>query len=78
MANHLAGQSSLYLRQHAEQPVDWHVFGPEAFAEAAARDVPVFLSVGYAACHWCQDISVPLDHRELCLPRPLSRGFSCV
>lgn len=53
MANHLAGQSSLYLRQHAEQPVDWHVFGPEAFAEAAARDVPVFLSVGYAACHWC-------------------------
>jgi len=53
MANHLAGQSSLYLRQHADQPVDWHVFGSEAFAEAAERDVPVFLSVGYAACHWC-------------------------
>jgi len=53
MANHLAGQSSLYLRQHAHQPVDWHVFGSEAFAEAAERDVPVFLSVGYAACHWC-------------------------
>ncbi|MDP5227391.1 MULTISPECIES: thioredoxin domain-containing protein [Arthrobacter] len=53
MANHLAGQSSLYLRQHAHQPVDWHVFGPEAFAEARRRDVPVFLSIGYAACHWC-------------------------
>ncbi|MFJ3957666.1 thioredoxin domain-containing protein [Arthrobacter sp. NPDC090010] len=53
MVNHLEGQSSLYLRQHAHQEVDWHVFGPEAFAEARERDVPVFLSIGYAACHWC-------------------------
>lgn len=63
MANHLAGQSSLYLRQHADQPVDWHVFGSEAFAEAAERDVPVFLSVGYAACHWCHVIDGSRDDR---------------
>ncbi|WP_082697088.1 MULTISPECIES: thioredoxin domain-containing protein [Kocuria] len=53
MANRLTGQSSAYLRQHADNPVDWQPFDAAAFAEAARRDVPVFLSVGYAACHWC-------------------------
>ncbi|MCM3688278.1 thioredoxin domain-containing protein [Kocuria rosea] len=53
MPNRLTGQSSAYLRQHAENPVDWQPFDDAAFAEAARRDVPVFLSVGYAACHWC-------------------------
>ncbi|MCZ2404426.1 thioredoxin domain-containing protein [Paenarthrobacter sp. Z7-10] len=52
-ANKLAGQPSAYLRQHAGNPVDWQPFGEPAFAEARLRDVPVFLSVGYAACHWC-------------------------
>jgi uncharacterized protein YyaL (SSP411 family) len=51
--NRLAGASSLYLRQHAENPVDWWQFGDEAFAEARRRDVPILLSIGYAACHWC-------------------------
>ncbi|MFI5085942.1 MAG: thioredoxin domain-containing protein [Actinomycetales bacterium] len=51
--NGLSGAASAYLRQHAGNPVDWRPFGDEAFAEAARRDVPVFLSVGYAACHWC-------------------------
>src|SRR6185312_15773726 len=41
------------LLQHADNPVDWREWGAEAFAEAAARDVPVLVSVGYAACHWC-------------------------
>ncbi|MHA6762633.1 thioredoxin domain-containing protein [Streptacidiphilus sp. PAMC 29251] len=51
--NRLAGVTSPYLLQHAENPVDWWPWGPEAFAEARRRDVPVLLSVGYAACHWC-------------------------
>jgi uncharacterized protein YyaL (SSP411 family) len=52
-ANALGGEPSAYLRQHAGNPVHWRPFGDEAFAVAAARDVPVFLSIGYAACHWC-------------------------
>ena len=51
--NLLAGQSSPYLRQHADNPVDWYPWGPEAIAAAAERDVPILLSVGYSACHWC-------------------------
>jgi uncharacterized protein YyaL (SSP411 family) len=51
--NALGGEPSAYLRQHAHNPVHWQPFGDHAFAAAAARDVPVFLSVGYAACHWC-------------------------
>lgn len=53
MANRLAGETSPYLLQHADNPVDWWPWCPEAFEEARRRDVPVLLSVGYAACHWC-------------------------
>jgi uncharacterized protein len=53
MANRLAAESSPYLLQHAENPVDWWPWSDEAFAEAKRRDVPVLISVGYAACHWC-------------------------
>ncbi|TCO58507.1 thioredoxin domain-containing protein [Actinocrispum wychmicini] len=53
MANRLAESTSPYLLQHADNPVDWWPWSPAAFAEAASRDVPVLLSVGYAACHWC-------------------------
>ncbi len=53
MTNCLATESSPYLRQHKDNPVDWWPWGPEAFAEAKRRDVPVFVSIGYAACHWC-------------------------
>ena len=51
--NRLAGAASLYLRQHADNPVDWWPWGDDAFDEARRRDVPVLLSIGYAACHWC-------------------------
>ena len=51
--NRLAEESSPYLRQHAGNPVDWYAWGPEAFAAARDRDVPILLSVGYSACHWC-------------------------
>lgn len=53
MANRLADASSPYLRQHAQNPVDWWPWCDEAFAEAKKRDCPVLISIGYAACHWC-------------------------
>jgi uncharacterized protein YyaL (SSP411 family) len=53
MTNRLAEATSTYLRAHADNPVDWFPWGPEAFNEARRRDVPVFLSVGYSTCHWC-------------------------
>ncbi|WP_432072061.1 thioredoxin domain-containing protein [Streptomyces wuyuanensis] len=51
--NRLAGVTSPYLLQHADNPVDWWPWAPEAFEEARRRDVPVLLSIGYSACHWC-------------------------
>jgi uncharacterized protein YyaL (SSP411 family) len=53
MANRLATETSPYLRQHADNPVDWHPWGDDAFALARAEDKPILLSVGYSACHWC-------------------------
>ncbi len=53
MGNHLTGQSSPYLLQHAENPVDWYPWGEEAFEKAVREDKPVFLSIGYSTCHWC-------------------------
>jgi uncharacterized protein len=53
MPNRLSGASSPYLLQHADNPVDWYPWGPEAFAEARRRDCPIFLSIGYSTCHWC-------------------------
>ena len=51
--NRLAGETSPYLLQHATNPVDWHPWGPEALAKAKSENKPVFLSIGYSACHWC-------------------------
>jgi uncharacterized protein len=53
MANRLAAESSPYLLQHKDNPVDWYPWGDEAFARAKAEDKPLFVSIGYAACHWC-------------------------
>lgn len=53
MAHRLASEPSAYLRQHAHQPVDWYPWGPDALAAAAARDVPLLISIGYSSCHWC-------------------------
>jgi len=51
--NHLIGENSPYLLQHAHNPVDWYPWGEEALAKAKREDKPIFLSIGYAACHWC-------------------------
>src|SRR4051812_23917383 len=53
LVNRLAHETSPYLLQHADNPVDWYAWGDEAFAEARAEDRPILLSIGYAACHWC-------------------------
>jgi len=51
--NHLRDEKSPYLKQHAQNPVDWYPWGEEAFKEAEKRGVPIFLSIGYSTCHWC-------------------------
>jgi len=51
--NHLADETSPYLQQHADNPVDWYPWGPEALAKARAENKPILLSIGYSACHWC-------------------------
>ena len=53
MPNRLANQTSPYLQQHAENPVDWRPWGPEALELARKEDKPILLSIGYSACHWC-------------------------
>jgi len=53
MPNHLIHENSPYLLQHAENPVDWYPWNAEALQKARDEDKPIFLSIGYAACHWC-------------------------
>src|SRR6202451_1456600 len=53
MPNHLVTESSPYLRQHADNPVDWWAWSPAALAQARALNKPILLSIGYSACHWC-------------------------
>src|SRR5215212_3802404 len=51
--NRLIDETSPYLLQHAHNPVDWFPWGPEALEKARSEDKPIFLSIGYSACHWC-------------------------
>jgi hypothetical protein len=53
MSNHLARETSPYLLQHKDNPVDWYAWGPEALEKSKSEDRPIFLSIGYSACHWC-------------------------
>jgi uncharacterized protein YyaL (SSP411 family) len=64
MANRLAGETSPYLLQHANNPVDWFPWGPDALARAKLLDRPIFLSIGYAACHWCHVMERESFERE--------------
>ncbi|MFB6564386.1 thioredoxin domain-containing protein [Streptomyces sp. NPDC056400] len=65
MPNRLANETSPYLLQHADNPVDWWPWSPEAFAQARERGVPVHLSVGYASCHWCHVLASESFEDEL-------------
>ncbi|MCK9245886.1 MAG: thioredoxin domain-containing protein [Anaerolineaceae bacterium] len=53
MSNQLVNSTSPYLLQHANNPVDWYPWGNESLERARAEDKPIFLSIGYSACHWC-------------------------
>ncbi|MGA8994205.1 MAG: thioredoxin domain-containing protein, partial [Nocardioidaceae bacterium] len=77
MANRLASATSPYLLQHADNPVDWWEWGPEAFAEAKRRDAPVLLSVGYAACHWCH-VMAHESFEDAATAAYLNEHFTCV
>jgi uncharacterized protein YyaL (SSP411 family) len=77
MANRLAAATSPYLLQHADNPVDWRPWSDEAFAEARRRDVPVLLSVGYAACHWCH-VMAHESFEDAETARLMNAGFVCV
>ena len=75
--NRLAGETSPYLRQHAENPVDWYPWGDEAFSAARERDVPVLLSVGYSACHWCH-VMAHQTFEDPKIADVMNAGFVCV
>ena len=77
MSNHLAHEASLYLRQHAENPVDWYPWGEEAFEKAKREHKPIFLSIGYASCHWCHVMAKESFENEA-VARVLNRGFVSV
>ncbi|HUZ83159.1 MAG TPA: thioredoxin domain-containing protein [Gaiellales bacterium] len=75
--NRLASETSLYLRQHAGNPVDWYPWGEPAFASARDRDVPVLLSVGYSACHWCH-VMERESFEDAATAELMNRLFVCV
>jgi uncharacterized protein YyaL (SSP411 family) len=75
--NRLAGETSPYLRQHRENPVDWYPWGPEAFAAAESADKPILLSVGYSACHWCH-VMAHESFEDDEVATEMNRRFVCV
>jgi uncharacterized protein len=76
-ANQLAGAASPYLRQHADNPVHWRQWSPAALAEARERDVPVLLSIGYAACHWCH-VMAHESFEDDEVAAAMNAGFVCI
>lgn len=76
-ANHLAGSASPYLLQHSHNPVDWYPWGPEALQRARTENRPIFLSVGYSACHWCH-VMEREDFENEAIARIMNTNFVCV
>ena len=72
--NHLASESSPYLLQHQNNPVDWYPWGPEALAKAKTENRPIFLSIGYSACHWCHVMEYESFENDL-IARYLNEHF---
>jgi uncharacterized protein YyaL (SSP411 family) len=75
--NRLAGATSPYLLQHADNPVDWYPWGPEALERAKAEDRPIFLSIGYSACHWCH-VMAHESFEDPVLAELLNRDFVAI
>ncbi|MBW0015323.1 thioredoxin domain-containing protein [Mycobacterium sp.] len=76
-SNTLRQATSPYLRQHADNPVHWQEWTPQALADAAARDVPILLSVGYAACHWCH-VMAHESFEDDEVAEVMNAGFVCI
>ena len=74
MSNHLRGQTSPYLLQHADNPVDWYPWGREALQKAKIEDKPIFLSIGYSTCHWCH-VMARESFEDLEIARLLNESF---
>ncbi|HKJ90066.1 MAG TPA: thioredoxin domain-containing protein, partial [Oceanipulchritudo sp.] len=77
MPNRLAHEDSLYLQQHADNPVDWYPWGGEAFTRARAEDKPVLVSVGYSACHWCH-VMAHESFEDAYIAKLMNTHFVCV
>lgn len=77
MSNHLKGESSPYLLQHADNPVDWHPWCQEAFDRAAVEEKPIFLSIGYSTCHWCH-VMARESFENAGIAEILNRSFICI
>jgi len=75
--NHLSGETSPYLRQHAGNPVDWYPWGDDAFERASRDDKPVFLSIGYSTCHWCH-VMARESFEDSGVASLLNESFICV
>jgi uncharacterized protein YyaL (SSP411 family) len=77
LANRLAGENSPYLLQHASNPVDWYPWGAEALEKSRAEDKPIFLSIGYAACHWCH-VMAHESFEDPQIAQILNGSFICI
>lgn len=77
MSNHLKGESSPYLLQHAENPVDWYPWCQEAFDRAAREGKPIFLSIGYSTCHWCH-VMARESFEDSEIGEILNRSYICI
>ena len=75
--NHLLGQSSPYLLEHAHDPVDWYPWGNEAFAKAKKEDKPLFISIGYSTCHWCH-VMQHESFQDSEIAELMNRSFVCI
>ncbi len=77
MPNHLGGEKSPYLLQHANNPVDWYPWGQEAFEKAKSEEKPIFLSIGYATCHWCH-VMERESFEDPLIALALNEAFVCI
>ena len=77
MSNRLSSESSLYLRQHAENPVDWMPWGDEAFTKARSENKPILVSIGYSSCHWCHVMAHESFENDY-IARLMNKHFVCI
>jgi len=77
MPNRLANETSPYLRQHADNPVDWWPWCDAAHALARAQDKPILLSIGYSACHWCH-VMAHESFEDACTARVMNALYVCI